>query len=58
MPYLTFFQKINPVSYIKEKEETNELKLKISSLEEKISEFEKMEQFLKENSVLNKKFIL
>lgn len=53
MPYLTFFQNIDPVTYIKEKEENNILQEKIDTLERKINEVEEMKKYLRENSVLN-----
>lgn len=54
MPYLTFFSEIDPVSYIQEKEKNDKLQKEIKSLKKKVSEFEEIESFLKENSVLNK----
>ena len=53
LPYLTFFQDIDPISYVKEKEKNNELQNKINSLEKKISEFEGIKEYLDEHSVLN-----
>jgi len=53
MPYLTFFQNIDPVSYQKEKEENNKLQNKINDLEKKINDFEEMKEYLREHSVLN-----
>lgn len=53
MPYLTFFQDVNPVTYMKEKKEVNELQNKIDSLEEKIDKMEDMKNYLEKNSVLN-----
>lgn len=53
MPYLTFFQNIDPIKYVEEKEEKEELQNKLKLLENKINEFDKMKNYLKENSVLN-----
>lgn len=54
LPYLTFFQNIDPVSYLKEKEETTKLQNKINSLEKRINEFEDMKKYLNEHSVSKK----
>lgn len=54
MPYLTFFQNVNPISYLKEKEKLEKFQNKIESLEKRIDRFGEMESYLKENSVLNK----
>lgn len=54
MPHLTFFQKVDPVSYLKEKNEVDKLQNKINILEEKIEEFEKMNQYFNENGILEK----
>lgn len=56
MPYLTFQQKIDPVEYsrlLQQKEENENLKKKIDSIESKFDEFEKMKIYLRNNSVLN-----
>lgn len=53
LPYLTFFQNIDPVSYMREMEENINLKNKINSLEKRIDDFEKMSEYQKQNSVLN-----
>ena len=53
MPYLTFFQSIDPVSYMEKEAETIKLQDKINLLEKKINEMEEMKRYLQENSVLN-----
>ena len=53
LPYLTFFQNIDPVSYLKEKEKNDKLQMKINSLEKKINEFESIKDYLNEYSVIN-----
>lgn len=54
MPYLTFFQEVDPLYYIKERQETEKLKTKVNYLEEKVSEIDEMKKYFNQNSVLNK----
>ena len=53
MPHLTFFKRVDPVSYQEEQEETSKLQKKINIWESRINEFEKMNKYLEEHSVLN-----
>lgn len=54
MPYLTFFQNVDPVAYLEKKNEVDKLQNKINDLEEKIEKFEKMNQYFNERGILEK----
>lgn len=53
MPYLTFFQNVDPVTYQQYKQETDRLQKELDILKEKMGKYEATDKYLDRNSVLN-----